>query len=219
MLDITKTLTLVLALGAAAPALAQTAPAPAPADGTATETPAAPAAPADATQADPTLSMGVDANAPQDGPGSMYVKATYDDWELRCIRAQDGSDPCQLYQLLKDEQATPVAEVSMLTLPKGAQAAAGATIITPLETLLPDGLTLAVDGGQNKRYPFTFCTAIGCVARVGFTADEVANFKKGSKATLTIVPVGAPDKKVTLNLSLKGFTAGYDALVAEAPKP
>jgi len=55
---------------------------------------------------------------------------------------------------------------------------------------------------------------VGCVARVGFTAAEVDGFKKGGKATLTIVPAVAPDKTVALEVSLKGFTAGFDAVAA-----
>jgi invasion protein IalB len=32
------------------------------------------------------------------------------------------------------------------------------------------------------------------------------------KASMTLVPVVAPDQKVVLDISLKGFTAGYDAV-------
>ncbi len=35
---------------------------------------------------------------------------------------------------------------------------------------------------------------------------------------MTIVPVAAPDQKVDLDISLKGFTAGFDA-VAKTPAP
>ena len=48
------------------------------------------------------------------------------------------------------------------------------------------------------------------------TKNLIEGFKKGSAATVTIVPVGAPDQKVALAVSLKGFTAGYDALQATA---
>ena len=169
------------------------------------------AAPGATTIPDTGLSMG---QAPAEGPGSTYVKESFDDWELRCVRVAEGNEPCQLYQLLKDEQGTSVAEVGLFSLPEGGEAVAGATIIAPLETLLTAGLRIAVDSATPKAYPFTFCSQIGCVARVGFTAEEVEAFKKGSKATLTIVPAVAPDKTVALNLSLKGFTAGYDAVAA-----
>jgi invasion protein IalB len=192
-------------------ALAQEAEAPA------ADAPAAaaegeqPAAGADA------LSLGAEVAAP-DGPGTTYTAASFDSWEQRCMRTVDGSDPCQLYQLLKDAQGTSVAEISLFPLPAGQQAVAGATIVAPLETLLTEQLTLAVDGATPKRYPFTWCAPLGCIARVGFTQAEIDGFKKGAKATMTIVPVAAPDQKVVLDISLKGFTAGFDA-VAKTPAP
>jgi invasion protein IalB len=79
-------------------------------------------------------------------------------------------------------------------------------------------MTLTIDGGKAKIYPFTFCANLGCIARIGFTAEEVAQFKKGAKAVMTIVPAAAPEQKVELDITLKGFTAGYDAVKATTPK-
>lgn len=204
MKTLTSLLALTLGLGLASAATAQTAP----------EAPAAeaPAPAADASAADG-LSMGTTPADPN-GPGSMFVEGTFGEWEQRCIRSEDGENPCQLYQLLKDDQDNSVAEFSLFNLPEGNQAAAGATIIVPLETLLTANLSLKVDTQPEKMYPFTWCSNIGCVARVGFTQAEVDSFKRGSKATLTIVPVVAPDEKVALDVSLSGFTAGFDAVTA-----
>ena len=179
----------------------------------ATEAPAeGAAAPAEGTPAPGTdLSMG---QAPADGVGSTYVKESFDAWELRCVKTETGVDPCQLYQLLQDGSGNAVAEVGLFTLPEGGEAVAGATLIAPLETLLTAGLRIGVDTAEPKVYPFSFCSAAGCVARVGFTAAEVEALKKGGKAIVTIVPAVAPDKTVALDVSLKGFTAGYDAVAA-----
>jgi len=148
-----------------------------------------------------------------DGPGTTYIADTHGDWEQRCVRAPEGEqDQCQLYQLLDDEAGNSVAEMTIFGLEPGGQAAAGATIVTPLETLLTQQITLRVDDGTAKRYPFTWCSEIGCFARIGFTADEVEAFRRGVSATLSIVPVAAPDQTVTLEVSLIGFTAGYDAV-------
>ena len=204
-------------------ALAQdTAPQP-PAAGT--ETPIKPPVAADAPTADG-LSMGANDAAPpvpktQETAevNDTYLLQALDAWEVRCVKTADGSDPCQLYQLLKDTDGNSVAEFSMFALPEGGQAAAGATVIAPLETLLTANLRIAIDGGEPKIYPFTFCATLGCVARVGFTPAELAQFKKGAKAVMTIVPAGAPDQKVNLDISLKGFTAGFDAVKATMPKP
>jgi invasion protein IalB len=171
-------------------------------------------APATDAPADPNaegLSLGEDVT----GIGTTYTRETLGDWALNCVRVPEGQqEPCQLYQLLKDAQGVAVAEINIVPLQGGGEAVTGATIITPLETLLTEQLTIAVDGGQTKRYPFTFCAAIGCIARVGFTADDLASFKKGNKATLSVVPVAAPDQKVNVDVSLKGFTAAYDAVIA-----
>lgn len=172
----------------------------------------APAATTEAPAASPeALSMGT---PPADGVGSTYAKAAFDAWEQRCVKTADGNDPCQLYQLLKDAQGTAVAEINMFSLPEGGQAAAGATIIVPLETLLTAGLRFGIDTAEPKVYPFTFCAQIGCVARVGFTAEELAAFKKGAKGVLTIVPAVSPKDTVSVDVSLKGFTAGFDAVKA-----
>ncbi|WP_261385658.1 invasion associated locus B family protein [Tateyamaria omphalii] len=155
------------------------------------------------------LSLGEDASAPQ--VGQTYTAETIGDWELRCIKAEEGQEePCQMYQLMQDEEGTPVAEISIFRLPEGGRAVAGATIIVPLETSLPQQLTMEVDGGQARRYPYAFCNPIGCYSRVGLVADEVAQFRRGANAKLTIVPALAPDQKVELNMSLSGFTAAFD---------
>lgn len=156
------------------------------------------------------LSLGV----PVDGelqPGQPYVREEFGDWSIRCLFNPDGGDPCQMYQLLSDADGNDVAEFNMFPLPEGGNAAAGANIIAPLGTLLTQGVTMSVDGGAARRYPFTVCNANGCVARVGFTADEVAQFKSGNAATLIVVPFGNPDAPVSLNVSLTGFTAAFDS--------
>lgn len=156
------------------------------------------------------LSMGEEVNR----VGQPYIAEQSGDWALRCMTTPpDQPDPCQLYQLLKDAEGNAVAEISMFPLPPGSQAAAGATIVVPLETLLTQQLTLSVDGAATRRYPFTFCNAAGCVARVGFTEEEVTQFKRGNVATLRMVPAAAPDQEVILDVSLTGFTAGFDNTV------
>lgn len=174
--------------------------------------PAAAADPADE------LDMGTPVDTGEPQVGQPYIREEFGDWAMRCLKAAEGPDPCQLYQLLLDASSNPVAEISMFPLPAGSRAAAGATIVAPLETLLTEQVTISVDGGTARSYPFTFCNSAGCVARVGFTEEEIAQFKAGSAATMTIVPAAAPDEVVTLNISLVGFTAGYDGSAEPAPE-
>ena len=196
-------LAFALALSLAAPAFAQTTTTPA-------ETPATEAPVTDQDVAKAGISMGEEVDA----VGSTYVKETHGDWQLSCVRSGTEADPCQLYQLMQDDQGNSVAEISIFNLPKGSQAVAGASIVTPLETLLTAQVTMRVDNGQAKRYPFTLCASMGCIARVGFTEAELNSFRRGNKATFVIVPAMLPDEQVEITMSLKGFTAGYEAVVA-----
>jgi invasion protein IalB len=154
----------------------------------------------------------------ENAPGTTYIQGEFGDWQLRCIRVEEGEkEPCQLYQLLKDDKGNGVVEINMFALPEGQAAAAGATIVTPLETMLTQQLVMSIDGGPAKRFPFTWCGLTGCFARIGFSNADIATFKRGAKGTITIVPVIAPDQKVVVSMSLTGFTKGYEA-VTEANK-
>ncbi len=158
-------------------------------------------------QIDETFDLGQDANAePQ--IGEPYKKSDFDAFELRCIRTEDGNDPCQLYQLVKDENGQPIVEFSLFRLPDGGRAEAGATIVVPLETSLQDQLVLTIDGGKARKYPFAFCNTVGCYSRIGLTTEDVNAFRRGREANLTIVPIVSPDSKVNLKMSLSGFTKG-----------
>ena len=79
------------------------------------ETATDPAAPAVDAPVDDGLSMGA-AEALPSVPltqetaevNDTYLLKSIDAWQLRCVKAADGSDPCQLYQLLKDAEGNSV---------------------------------------------------------------------------------------------------------------
>ena len=159
----------------------------------------------------PTLDLGQPVTAGP-LPGERYSKQTFDAWELACIKTETDTDPCSLLQIMTDPENQPMAEFSLFRLAEGGQAMAGATVIVPLETLLPAQLTISIDGAPGKRYNYTFCNPIGCIAQIGFTEEDVQAFKRGATAVVSLVPAPAPDQRIDLELSLKGFTAGYDAV-------
>ena len=135
------------------------------------------------------------------------------------MKTAEGTDPCELYQLLKDDQSSPVAEVSVI--PFTGKAAAIVNFVAPLETDLGRGIGLQIDSGKSTDYPFMVCAPIGCISRIGMTDGELAALKKGSAAKVSLLPFGGDPTKnsVTLTMSLKGFTAGFDALRAAQPAP
>ncbi len=168
---------------------------------------------ADESKADQMLDLGqpVDDGTPK--MGDRYLKEEFGDWDLACIKTESETDPCSLLQILKDPEGNPMAEVSLFRINQpGGQAVAGATVIVPLETLLPSALTISVDGAPGKRYNYSFCNPLGCVAQIGFTQADIDAFKKGTEAILSLRPAPAPDQLVEMKMSLGGFTAGYNVV-------
>lgn len=180
-----------------------------------TGTEAAADAPADA----PAAAAGQPAANDPNRPGTYYAKSEHGDWTIRCIRAGEGKDPCEMYKLLNDQEDNAVAELTLVPLSNG-NVAAGATLVAPLETDLIEGLGFQVDSGEMRGYPFSFCAPVGCISRLGFTEAELTGMKRGSKASVQLLPFGGdPKQPVKLDISLSGFTAAFDELAAYAARP
>lgn len=151
------------------------------------------------------------AKEPADGP---YVKSAFGTWEVRCIKLENGEN-CSLYHLIKDDNGNPTAEISIVALPEGREAKAGVTFVSPLATLLTRGVAYSIDSDRARRYNFNWCDRGGCVARFGFSAEEIDYMKNGKAGTFTIVALAAPDSPLALTLPLAGFTDAWDALTAQ----
>lgn len=212
MIHLSRTLAIVAAIGLAAPIWAQTEGTTAP------ETTTAPD-PAAATETPAPSGVSVSERPAEAEEGiDGYLASEHGSWQVRCLQAQDGSDPCQMYQLVQDENGNSVADMLVLLPAEGEEAAAFIQISAPLASLLPAGIAVSVDGAAPKRLPYLWCTQRGCVTRAQLTAAELDGLKKGKAFSAVMVPAVAPDKQVTASFSLEGFTAAFDALAATAQK-
>ncbi|KUJ81852.1 invasion associated locus B family protein [Ruegeria profundi] len=144
--------------------------------------------------------------------GEQFVRETSGDWEISCIKAQTGEDPCAMVQILNGQQGEPLAEVTIGKLPEGGAAVAWANVIVPLETLLQAQLALSIDGAPRKLYNYHHCVPVGCIAQLGFSQPEIEAMKSGSKAVVSLVPARFPDQVLQMDMSLNGFTAAFDGL-------
>lgn len=137
------------------------------------------------------------------------VRSTHGAWEIRC---SGESDNCFMYQLLINGEGTPLAEFSMIKLPAGSEAVAGATVVAPLGTLLTRGLVIQIDENEAQQYPFSWCTRPGCFARFGLTDLLVSNMRSGTDLKVAVFSIADPQKPVEVSASLEGFTAAFEAL-------
>ncbi|MGV6802888.1 MAG: invasion associated locus B family protein [Ruegeria sp.] len=178
------------------------------------------AAYAQETTADPQAETGQTSGAEsgldlgESGPrvGEQFVKEKSGDWDVSCIKAQTGEDPCAMVQVLNGAQGEPLAEITVGKLPAGGAAVAWANVIVPLETLLQAQLAISIDGAPRKLYNYHHCVPVGCVAQLGLTQGDIDAMKAGSKAVISLVPARAPDQVLNMDLSLGGFTSAYDGL-------
>jgi invasion protein IalB len=150
--------------------------------------------------------------APEVQPGQTYAKKVYGDWELLCVKTAEGPEPCEMGQLILDENSNAIADVRVFPLPPGNAAIAGGTFINPLGVALQNGIVFGVDDKETKQYPYQFCTSVGCIARVGFTPLELQAMRKGKNGKLVFRMMNSGDQQVAVNVSLKGFATGYAEL-------
>lgn len=156
----------------------------------------------------------VQASKPAIGEG--YLREKYGEWELRCIKAEVMKDEeCRVFNFLVDQDGNTIAQLDMQFLATGGKAVAGVDIATPLGSLLTAQVVLKIDAGKAKRYPYTWCDQQGCYARFGMTQEEIEAMKRGAKANVIISSVAAPDQPLSMDLSLSGFTAVWNAIAPQ----
>ena len=135
MNHLSRTLAIVAAISLAAPVWAQTEAAPA------------------EEQAPVASGVSVSERPAQgDAEPDGYLSSEHGSWQVRCMHATDGSDPCQMYQLVKDADGNSVADMLVLLPAEGEDVAAFIQISAPLASLLPAGIAVSVDGAGQARF-------------------------------------------------------------------
>ncbi len=139
------------------------------------------------------------------------VVARYGDWEIRCSAEVDN---CRMFLAGFDDEGNEIANISLQPLPEGSAAVLGASVVTPLLTLLPRGVTMGIDDGVPAAYPYSWCDRAGCYARFGMTESQVNAMKSGNSAYLSLFAIVDQTEEIRASLSLIGFTDAFDDLTA-----
>ena len=142
-----------------------------------------------------------------------YIKERFENWTLKCIKPVNSIERCEANQIIFNQKQQPVAEISIIKLPKGQVAAAAATIIVPLETILSEGLVLAIQELEPKKYQFKFCNSLGCYSQIGLTDDEVEALKRKEKASIFLKHISSGDQQIVIPMSLDGFTKTFSNVI------
>ena len=154
-----------------------------------------------------------DAMAGEPHKPQPYIKETNKDWNLKCIAPQISTERCEANQLIVNDKKQPVAEISIFKLSDNQVAEAAATIIVPLETILSEGLILAIQDLEPKKYQFKFCNSLGCYSQIGLTKEEVEALKNKEKASIYLKHISSGDQQVIIPISLAGFMKTFSKII------
>ena len=154
-----------------------------------------------------------DAMAGEPQKPQPYIKETDNDWNLKCIAPQNSTERCEANQLIVNDKKQPVAEISIFKLSDNQVAEAAATIIVPLETILSEGLILAIQDLEPKKYQFKFCNSLGCYSQIGLTKEEVEALKNKEKASIYLKHISSGDQQVIIPISLAGFMKTFSKII------
>lgn len=162
----------------------------------------------------PQTEAGSELDLGETGPrvGEQYVKEEFGDWSLTCLKLENGDDPCLLRQILSGPEGQPIAEITIEKLPEGVTAVGAASVTVPLETTLQAQIAISIDGAPGKRYNYHHCNPVGCVAQLGFAQNDIDAMKAGTTATISWVSVVVPQQLQQAEISLAGFTKGFETL-------
>jgi len=145
-------------------------------------------------------------------PGRAQIAEgqSFGDWVARCVTPPgETRHKCSLQQsVFTKEPRRQLLNIAIGFF--GKERVPGAIFAVPLRVYLPAGLILSIPGAQVVRIVFDVCLPQGCRAPVSLTPELVAAMKKAERGEVTIED--AARKPLKLPISLKGFTAGYNAL-------
>ncbi len=143
-------------------------------------------------------------------------QTTFQDWTMVCVPQQESETQqkrCHLLQTLsvqKQEQSQRILQATVVR--QGEQRIL--EILVPLGIDLRPGLLIQVDEGAVGSTPYLTCNANGCIAIIDMDDSLWRQLRAGQNVKIGIRGLGQPENTV-LQLSLKGFTAAGDALMAK----
>lgn len=157
--------------------------------------------------------LGEDAAAGRASAPSKLAE-TYEDWSVACAEVA-GKRRCILSQRQFHKSGQ---HVLTLELRPAEKAGLEGSLALPFGLYLEKGVTLGVDEATgSKPTPFRTCLPIGCIVSLTFTEGTVALLRSG-----TTLKIGAfasdTEKDVAFSVSLKGFAAALDRVLALSGK-
>lgn len=141
-------------------------------------------------------------------PPNVKLGQTYGSWQSACETIQ-GTEQCFIFQRISGSGGKVAGQVKVGRLGPNKEPVLLADL--PMNVLLPAGVVLQVDGGNEVRVPYMYCQPGVCSTSVPLNDQMVTKMKAGSNLGMTVVLLPA-QRPLKIDASLSGFTAAFDSL-------
>lgn len=147
-------------------------------------------------------------------PCAAATEQVFDSWTVRCEQVDgDGAPECIMYQnLVMRTGGEPVLQFSVGLAPPDDLPTV--VLNLPLGIYLPPGIGMRIDDGTTARFPVERCDPDGCQAVLKLREATLAQLRAGRQ--LTIEFHDGERVPLSMNLSLTGFGAAFDAIRQQA---
>jgi len=156
----------------------------------------------------PVVALIASMNVSAQQPDAKTTTEQFGDWQLICSeRGEEKS--CRASQTLANEQGR---VVGLMNIIKDSEGKPTIELGLPLMVDLLHGTSIQVDDKKAVKYPYNLCNNQACFVLNG-DAALLQQLNAGATAAVSFKSTVAADE-LTLNFSLKGFSAVNKALVS-----
>lgn len=135
-------------------------------------------------------------------------RTVYGDWFTLCAKS---IDVCTMNQVQYAERDGQRSQVLHVHISKNADNTFFMQMILPLGVLLPPGVAMRVDQGEEFKMPYQICIPKGCIVATQLTKGRMQALQKGNEALIGFRPIGT-DKIALIKVSLQGFTKASEVV-------
>lgn len=154
------------------------------------------------------------ASAQQQGASEPKIER-FGNWAGRCqdVPTDENGGTQKVCNVFVDIRSEENKEVRILSVAIGEAAKEGqlgAVVMTPLGSVLPQGVAVKVDENEQFGGQYLFCRASGCEAHMGLSAEHIRQMRAGSEMKVGFIHVQGG--KIEVPVSLTGISAALDWL-------
>lgn len=141
--------------------------------------------------------------------GANTLQEIYQDWTVSC-QLQKETTVCAIRQ---DQNSSQTGQRVLTAELRNVAGKVDGVLLLPFGLDLAKGATLKIDETAGPNLTYSTCLPQGCLAPISFDANQVAALKAATNLNVTATAL-SPSQAVAFKVSLKGFGAALDRIVA-----